>query len=301
MLTAFQKRVLSDLARRRSADSLLAGGAVLNRKRPRLSRDLDLFHASIRHVDAAVKADVAALRKAGFDVEMVPGFAPGHVQAIVRGAKANEFTRLEWAVESVFRFFPALPDPVFGWRLHDIDLAVNKVLALAGRQEPRDILDVVDLHGRGYPLAALAWAAPAKDPGFTPDLILDEISRNSRLDPTRLDEILTAKKFNPVALKKTLLAALHEARDLFPTLPPEQMGCLYLDRDLNISRPDSAGVAAQRLHLHRASLRGTWPTPAPGGPPDVDGSVSPGARRRSRRSPRPGSPARPASGRRRSR
>jgi hypothetical protein len=261
MLTAFQKRVLAHLARQRSAESLAAGGAVLNRKRPRLSRDLDLFHASVREVDAAVKTDVAQLRKAGFDVELVLGFAPGHVEAIVRGAKPDEFTRLEWAVDSAFRFFPAVKDPVFGWRLHDIDLAVNKVLALAGRQEPRDVIDVVDLHKNGYPLAALAWAAPAKDPGFTPDLILDEISRNSRFDPARLkDEVLTRKKVDPVSVKKTLLAALHDARDLFHTLPPEQMGCLYLDGKMRLSRPDPAAAAAQRLHLHRASLRGAWPT-----------------------------------------
>jgi hypothetical protein len=55
---------------------------VLNRKRPRLSRDLDFFQASIAHVDAAAKADVAALRKVGLKVEMIPGFAPGQVQAI---------------------------------------------------------------------------------------------------------------------------------------------------------------------------------------------------------------------------
>ncbi len=263
MLTAFQKRVLSHLSRRRSADSLVAGGAALNRRRPRLSRDLDLFHASVQNVDAAMKADVAALRRAGFQVETIPGFSIGHVQAIVRGAGPDEFTRLEWAVESAFRFFPAVRDPVFGWRLHDIDLAVNKVLALAGRQEPRDIVDVVDLQERGYPLAALAWAAPAKDPGFTPDLILDEISRNSRIDPTRLsDEILSGAKLDPAALKKKLLAALHDARELFPTLPPDQMGCLYLDSQMKVHRPDAAGVAAERLHLHRASLRGAWPSVA---------------------------------------
>lgn len=265
MLTDFQRRVLADLARHRSPDSLAAGGAALNRKRPRLSRDLDFFHAAVQHIDAAVKADIAALRKAGFTVETVPGFATGHVQVIVRGKAPDEFTRLEWAVESAYRFFPAIKDPVFGWRLHDIDLAVNKVLALAGRQEPRDVFDVVDLHTHGYPLAALAWAAPAKDPGFTPELVLDEISRNSRFDPTRLqDEILTAEKFDPAAVKKMLLDALHDARELFPTLPADQMGCLYLDADMKPARPDPAGVAAQRLHLHRASLRGAWPTAGAG-------------------------------------
>lgn len=269
MLTEFQKRVLATLAKNRTDQSLAAGGAALNRHRPRLSRDLDLFQAGVKLVETAVKADLASLAGAGFDVEMIPGFSQGHVQAVVRGEGADEFTRIEWAVESAFRFFPAVRDPEFGWRLHDIDLAINKVLALAGRQEPRDVIDVVDLDARGYPFAALAWAAPAKDPGFTPDLILDEISRNSRFDPARLSsEVLMAEKIDPVAVKRSLLAAIHDARALFATLPPDQMGCLYLDGDGRLARPDAAAVEAGRLHLHRATLGGAWPSVTNESPPE---------------------------------
>jgi hypothetical protein len=260
MLTTFQKRVLARIAKHRSPQSVVAGGAALNRKAPRLSRDLDMFHAAIEHVDAAAKQDVDTLRKAGFTVEMTPGFARGRLEAIVRGSKPDEFTRLEWSVDSAFHFFPPVPDPEFGVRLHDVDLAVNKVLALAGRQEPRDVVDVVYLHTHGYPLAALAWAAPAKDPGFTPDLILDEISRNSRIDPSRLtDEVFSTEKISPVEIKKVLLAAIAEARDLFLTLPPDQMGCLYLDADLKPHMPNPRDVEMHRLHLHRATLGGAWP------------------------------------------
>jgi hypothetical protein len=260
MLTEFQRRILAHIARNRSPDSLVAGGAALNRRRARLSRDIDIFHEAVAQVQAAARKDLEVLRRLKFRTEVVPGFSLGRVQAVVRDGTGNEFTRLEWTVESAFRFFPAVEDPEFGWRLHDIDLAVNKVLALAGRQEPRDVVDVVALHAHGYPLAALAWAAPAKDPGFTPEFILDEVSRNSRIDPARLaSEILTAETFDPVAAKKTLLAAIHEARELFAKLPPDQMGCLYLDAELNVAMPDPEAVAAQRLHLHRARLRGAWP------------------------------------------
>ncbi|MGQ0664989.1 MAG: hypothetical protein ACT4P2_15690 [Pseudomonadota bacterium] len=260
MLTEFQRRVLACIARNRSPDSLVAGGAALNRKRARLSCHVDIFHEAVARVQAAARQDLGVLRQAEFRTETVPGFSRGHVQAIVRDGNGVEFTRLEWTVESAFRFFPAVEDPEFGWRLHDIDLAVNKVLALAGRQEPRDVVDVVELHAHGYPLAALAWAAPAKDAGFTPDLVLDEISRNSRLDPARLTgEILTSAKVDAVAMKKTLLAAIREARKLFPNLPPDHMGCLYLDADSNVAMPNPEAVAAQRLHLHGARLRGAWP------------------------------------------
>jgi len=41
-------------------------------------------------------------------------------------------TRLEWLVESDFRFFPTIRDETFGYILHPVDLATNKVMAAAG-------------------------------------------------------------------------------------------------------------------------------------------------------------------------
>src|SRR3954462_7614030 len=46
-LTPVQRRVLAVIAAGRSPESYLAGGAVVNRDRPRLSDDLDIFHKSI--------------------------------------------------------------------------------------------------------------------------------------------------------------------------------------------------------------------------------------------------------------
>ena len=51
--------------------------------------------------------------------------------------RGDEATKLEWVVDSDFRFFPALPDELFGYVLHPVDLATNKVMAAAGRREPR--------------------------------------------------------------------------------------------------------------------------------------------------------------------
>src|SRR5262249_5029675 len=56
----------------------------------------------------------------------------------------------------------------FGYVLHLADIATNKALAAAGRREPRDILDLLLIHERYLPLGAVAWAAIAKDSGFTP-------------------------------------------------------------------------------------------------------------------------------------
>jgi hypothetical protein len=53
---------------------------------------------------------------------------------------------------------PTLRSEVVGYVLHPIDLAINKLLALAGRDEPRDFLDILDLDAR---------PAAYGSPGFT--------------------------------------------------------------------------------------------------------------------------------------
>jgi len=185
------------------------------------------------------------------------------VDAVVSTATGG-MTRIQWLRDSAVRFFPAIKDKVFGYRLHDLDLAVNKVLAMAGRREPRDYYDVIKLHEAGQTLAMLAWAAPAKDPGLTPELILDEINRHSNYLASELQAEFPDAE--PRAMKKILLAATHEARDLFPKLPLSQVGYLYLDRKGRAALPDPKAVAEKRLVLHGAVLRGAWPVLAPARP-----------------------------------
>jgi len=57
------------------------------------------------------------------------------------------------------------------------DLATNKVLALAGRLEARDWIDVLVCHERIQNLGYLFWAACSKDPGFSPSSLLSEARR----------------------------------------------------------------------------------------------------------------------------
>ena len=49
---------------------------------------------------------------------------------------------IQWARDSAYRFFPLVEDEQFGLVLHPFDLATNKCLALAGRLEPRDWVDM---------------------------------------------------------------------------------------------------------------------------------------------------------------
>lgn len=253
-LTVVQQQILKCISKNRSPDSHVGGGAALNANSARISLDIDVFHDAEAHITAAANTDIASLRAARFAVE--PTRAERTFVEVVVSNKKGDTSRIQWAVDSAFRFFPAIEDPVFGYRLHDLDLAVNKVLAMAGRREPRDYADVIRLHQDGTPLAALAWAAPAKDPGFTPELLLDEINRNSMYPESRLR---SETGQDPRVLKKILLTATREARDLFGTLPLTQAGHLYLDRRSHAALPDPQAVKDGRLTLHAPVLRGAWP------------------------------------------
>ncbi|NNE71398.1 MAG: hypothetical protein HKN29_13700, partial [Rhodothermales bacterium] len=49
---------------------------------------------------------------------------------------------MDWARDSAWRFMPVQATPLGRYSLHEVDVATNKVLALAGRDEPRDYLDI---------------------------------------------------------------------------------------------------------------------------------------------------------------
>jgi hypothetical protein len=76
---------------------------------------------------------------------------------------------LEWVADSDFRFFPTIRDEVFGYMLHPINLAANKVAAAYGRREPRDVVDLLTIHEQILPLGAAVWASVGKASGFTPE------------------------------------------------------------------------------------------------------------------------------------
>jgi len=170
--------------------------------------DLALFYDSEARVAAAFAADRERLQRAGYTVAVALSM-PGFVRAVVsRGADA---TRVDWALDSAWRFMPLVRDPLGGLLLHPVDLAVNNVLAVAGRDEPRDFVDILFVHGRVLPLAALCWAAVGKDPGFTPLSLLELLKRRGRYRPEDFARLNLTEPFDLVAAKQTRLAALAEA------------------------------------------------------------------------------------------
>lgn len=225
-MTEHQARVARLLSANRSFDSYLAGGAaiLIEPNTTRYSRDLDYFHDSEARVAEAFEADRRALAAGGYalDVELNQ---PGYIRAVVRAR--GEATKVEWARDSAWRFLPAVRDARVGFVLHPVDLAVNKVLALAGRDEARDVVDMVHLTRAVLGLGPLCWAACGKDPGFTPLSILELLRRRGRVRPEDLARLDLAQPVDLVELKHAWLAALDAVEPFVESRPPEEIGCLY--------------------------------------------------------------------------
>jgi len=165
--------------------------------------------------------------------------------------------RLEWVRDADFRFFPAIADSLFGYRLHPADLATNKAPAAAGRREPRDVLDLLFIHASHLPLGAVVWAAVAKYPGFSPDSLIAEIRRNARY---RADDYADLDLVDPVdaaTVARDMRAALEQAEAFVQAMPAGKEGLPFL-KDGVPRQPDPADVARYTEHAGRRG--GHWPS-----------------------------------------
>ncbi len=254
----FERSLLRLLAGNRNPDSYVGGATILHQSPGsiRTSRDVDVFHDTLESLAISAEADIALLRTAGYAVESERPQETFRRAVVSRGGMQ---TKIEWVFDSAFRFFPVEADPELGWRLNFWDVAVNKVLALAGRSEVRDLVDVLELHARDLHLGALAWAGTGKDPGMTPEAILEWSGRNAVYRPEELAELILTHPTSLPELKQQWKVALTEARDLVGRLPPEEVGCLYLDAEGRPVCPDATAPGFPKLHRHFGSPRGAWP------------------------------------------
>lgn len=230
-LTPFQQAVARLLSVGRTPDSYLAGGAALHIEPNslRYSNDLDYFNDSSERVASAFNADREALFGAGYQVRVVLD-RPGFVRAIV--SAQQDSTKVEWVHDTAWRFLPVVAHPLAGYCLHPLDLAVNKLLALVGRDEPRDFLDTMDVHERVLELGALVWAGAGKDPGFTPPMILGMLKRRGRYRPEDFDRLHLVHEPDLQTLKVQWLDALDAAEEFIGARPASEVGCLYYSPSL---------------------------------------------------------------------
>ena len=253
-LSSLQSAVFRVLAAHRDPESYIAGSSYLTRRGSRISGDIDIFHDREDRVARAAEEDVAALTAEGMNVQWQrrePLFYQASVSA------ADDTTRLEWVVDSDFRFYPAQRDPDFGYVLHPTDLATNKIMAAAGRREPRDIVDLIDIHDTILPLGAVAWAAVGKSLGFTPEGLINEVRRLARYRDEDFKRIASEPPVDAGLVVRRLRQALEEADTFVRRMPTEKIGLLFLKSGQAV-QPDPERLDAYAAHA--GARRGHWPS-----------------------------------------
>jgi hypothetical protein len=183
MLSPLQVRVAEIIAGLDEAeDFALAGGAALivRGEIHRQTRDLDFFGPTPAAVDRLIPAVDRALGAAGFVVRHVQQ-GQGFARLVVESG--DDRTEVDLGADA--RLFPAeprRPAPV----LSGEELAVDKLLALFGRAEARDFVDLMAIEGR-YGLDRLSQLAAEKDRGFEPAVLADMLRRFDRLRRDEFD------------------------------------------------------------------------------------------------------------------
>lgn len=178
MLSPLQARIAVVLARLPEAEGFaLAGGAALivHEVISRETRDLDFFTPSASDVGTVLPGFQQALAREGLTAtaeQVLEGFARLTV------TDGTETTTVDLA--SDYRLRPPVETAV-GRVVAEDELAADKVLALAGRVEARDYLDVARLVERHGSFEALCRLAEQKDPGFRRWALADMLRHFDRI------------------------------------------------------------------------------------------------------------------------
>lgn len=264
-VTGFQASVLRLLAgqRRECGESYVAGGVALNvlLAAPRRSHDIDLFHDTTQALAATWAMDRSTLTAEGYDVRVVRE-APAFVEALV--SRGDDHTALQWVRDSAYRFFPLMEDDLMGLTLHPFDLATNKVLAMVGRAEPRDWIDIMSCDRSVQPLGYLAWAACGKDPGYNPKSLLALAARFhcSQAEINALD--FEGDVPDAAELGRAWHDVLNGAAEICDRLPPGHVGTCVVTEASGLFRGTPGelkdALAAGRVRYHEGRIGGSWPT-----------------------------------------
>jgi hypothetical protein len=264
-LTALQRAICHLIARNRieGGVSYVAGGVALNEfvAGKRLSEDIDLFHDTTEAVATSFQTDCALLEANGYDLQIQRERA-GYVEALVR--KHEDCVSIQWTADSAYRFFPLLVHEEFGLTLHPVDLATNKVLALVGRLEARDWIDMINCHEQIQPLGYLAWAASGKDPAFSPGTILSQGARTARYSRDEINALaFDGPQPDAEQLARRWREILAESQGLLSLLPPSRTGTCVLTADGTLFRGDAerlrAELNADRIIFHPGRIYGALP------------------------------------------
>ena len=143
-LSKIQTEILRILASYRDPESYVARATPLNRDASRYSADIGVFHDREERVAAAsLRRTLRFLQRRDIELTWLRQLPLGYTARYVR-ATLSPGSNGSWTVTS--DFFLQCGTRCFGYMLHPVDLAANKVMAAAGRREVRDLVDLVTVH-----------------------------------------------------------------------------------------------------------------------------------------------------------
>ncbi|MGO4832450.1 hypothetical protein AB4144_09190, partial [Rhizobiaceae sp. 2RAB30] len=220
---------------------------VLNRDWPRQSDDIDIFHDTDEEIGFVADADIALLRQAGFRVSIDVQIY-GCVEATV--SRGLDATLVQWMSETRTRFFPLVRDDEWGARLHQADLAINKIVAASTRTKARDFVDIVAIAEMMCPVGPLVLAAAGKPPHFSPQKFIDEMRRRGlSISDEHYDTVKgIPSDWNARYLRDRLAAVLDQAEGYLMEVPVDLVGLLAVT-------PGGVPIEVTALDDGRASFR----------------------------------------------
>jgi len=196
-LSRLQRDVLDAMVGR--AAFYFTGGAALAGfyLHHRRSEDLDFFVTDQDELDVLESELQRISRERGWEIHEIRRF-PGFRRFIVGDGKDE--TLLDLVHDPVAQMVDLSDKPVFeGLRVDDLsDIVTNKLCALLGRGDIKDLVDLYFLQQAGIDVPAYVDAAQRKDGGMEPTT-LGYVLQSVRLDTSRL---LLVKPLSPGDLER---------------------------------------------------------------------------------------------------
>lgn len=203
-LTNLQKKILILFSKLKDKNAFyLTGGTALSAflLKHRKSNDLDFF-TNIEELISPVSQKLeVCLKNEDLGVERSRGF---HSFVELSVSSKEDFTVIHFALDSPFRFEqPFDIGEIPGLKVDSlIDIATNKLLALFGRAELRDFIDVYFLTREHYNKDELIRKAAQKDPGFDLYWLGVAMERINDFSDDSPDMYLLTRKCTAVELKE---------------------------------------------------------------------------------------------------
>ncbi len=177
---------------------------------------------------------------------------------------------MQWARDSAYRFFPLVDHPEFGLVLHPFDLATNKVLALAGRLEVRDWIDVIESSRRA------AARLPGVGRARQGRRVFSQRDSRARLPIRPLlrrgdrGAVVSGRPPDAATLAQEWHRLVDQARELHRILPAREVGTCVLNADGGLFNGGPVALHSAldegRVRFNSGSLRGALPSPVRPGP-----------------------------------